>query len=144
MFQLIGFIAVIYIVFKLRDKISNGWSWLASGSKGVKHTPKSDTMIYSLGNIISNLSDRERIVFRDQIDGFYNFSSGAIKPSNFSYLVLPGLVETYAIKNTVSAETKETLNKVFGLMIEAINTSPSRYSREVSLKEIYDSLKENI
>jgi hypothetical protein len=134
-------LTLIILVIMFRGKIV---AFLYGRLKS-RHPTDLTALSFTLGNILTELTDRERILFRDNIDKVFK----AFRSRHF-YLRecdVCFITEAYArIAPSVSLadEPKAAIVKVFEIIAKTATKAPSNLRRELTVDEIYIFLKENI
>lgn len=139
--QFIIALIVIWALWKFRDNILGAlYSRYRSSTKGGHNA-----LTFTLSAILTGLSDRERIVFRDNIDHIYR----AIKKikghrTEVDVRYIETLLHRAQAYSNLSDEVMAVFRKTFGIISEAATKAPANLENELTVEQIYMFLKDNI
>lgn len=139
--QVLFILAVVWGLIYYRNEILGALYSKFRSSKKDGH----NALTYTLSSIRTQLTDHERIVFRDNVDHLFR----AIKRTKgFKYEVdvryLGSLLHRAEAHSKLSASVMETFTKTFKIISEAAETAPGNLEFELSVNQIYIFLKDNI
>ncbi len=136
MFQVIGIIVVLYFCIKFSDKIKSYWK--------TNNDTENSLLIFSLHSILSSLTDRQRILIRDNIDGVFD-SYGKNNTGNaIDHLVMIQLIPLTYLSTIQDPETKEAITKLFNLLSSTFSDAPSSYKENLTVSELHAFIKDKI
>lgn len=141
--QFIVLLLLVYVVWKFRKSIFRTLTAKASSAR----YNDSNILEFCLGGVLTQLTDRERILFRDNFDLVYRrftkvrLSAQSIDITRVS--VLADVSEAFN-QSEINEEAAQAIQRTLGLIEETAKKAPQNYERHLSVSQIYLFLKESI
>ena len=141
--QFIVLLLLVYVVWKFRKSIFRTLTAKASSAR----YNDSNILEFCLGGVLTQLTDRERILFRDNFDLVYRrftkvrLSAQSIDITRVS--VLADVSEAFN-QSEINEEAAQAIQRTLVLIEETAKKAPQNYERHLSVSQIYLFLKESI
>lgn len=139
--QIILLLVTIYVLYRYGNRI------ITSVYGGLKSRQKNEynALSFSLSAVLEKVTDRERILFRDNIDYLYR----SLKKIRGHYKTLDLREITIIVRRAdgvmkADTEVAAAILKVFEIIEKTARTAPPNLEAELTLDQIYIFLKDNI
>lgn len=144
MLAFIGFIFVIGLIYTSRKTILE----MFFNKKSEEINNGMAILDFSLSAVLSKLTAEQRIIFRDNVNGYLSTIYGSKDMNRVLDLSnILNLVTLYTAKvksNSISKNAEDCIELVFSTIDSQIKLAPSSYSRLITVKQLMQFLQQRI